>query len=158
MPKKEEWPKFMVGEYVEVSWQGHERIAQVMHVDAANQALKVGELDHWFSFAEAKLYRPWKKEELTMEKSCKNCGQPNSESCKTCTYQKHKTFYRDNWIPLLPTKTKNLTWQEAYEAWTAGWEVANPCDNRWLLSFSPDMTWSTYNILSQRYHLTGKRR
>lgn len=156
-PKKEEWPKFMIGEYVEVFWQGHERIGPVVRVDAVNKALKVGELDHWFSFAEAKLYRPWKKEELIVEKPCDICKNRKAleSKCFGCSRIIRTT---DNFEPELPTKTKNLSWHEAYDAWNQGWEVCSDSEERWLVKFAPAIQWTTHDILEKKYHLTGKRR
>ena len=93
-----------------------------------------------------------------MEKRCDNCGW-SGQVCNGC-FRKERL---DNWCPKLPTKTKNLTWMEAKEAWDAGWEI-NFMDESMVqnthfpLSFGPNASWTVVGICEYKYQLTGKRR
>lgn len=103
-----------------------------------------------------------KKEELTMEKSCDICKNRKAfeSKCFECSRIIRTT---DNFEPELPTKTKELTWNEAYEAWNDGWEVET-MDNPPILHagnktvFDNTEHFMVVEILTFKYQLTGKRR
>lgn len=64
----------------------------------------------------------------------------------------------EEYIELPPVKLHDLTWQEAYEAWTDGWQVSCDSDDRWFVNFEFNAQWSTLDIVQRTFHLTGKRR
>ena len=55
-----------------------------------------------------------------------------------------------------PSKSTNLTWQEAYDAWNNGWEVATTDGGGEY--FGKEAEFSVDEIVNVRYKLTGKRR
>lgn len=96
-----------------------------------------------------------KKEEPVMEKSCANCVNKDLFSyCRCCIHGESYKNAKDHFQMRLPAKTKDLTWQEAYEAWKDGWEVWH----NYVVSFDKDSRFTIHELFSAKYQLTGKRR
>lgn len=101
-----------------------------------------------------------KKEEPVMEKkacspSCANLG---TKLCETCTLGPNYVNAKNHYSPKLPTKTKDLTWQEAYEAWQGGWEVVYTASPSTIANFHLYDMYQVGQVLQTKFNLTGKRR
>lgn len=77
----------------------------------------------------------------------------DTSKCDICS---HNPNLKDHWDPIKPSKSTDLTWREAYEAYHAGWKIKRLKTNIEYNFYGANL-FSTSDINAKDYYIVGKR-